>query len=227
MKFIIPVVSILPLFLTSPINAQDYTGIWQDNPVNTIDVNGGATIGSGFSGVNTSPANGAIIEGKVGIGTATPLQKLHVEGDLLVAGADLLFSQAAVTNVDYISYSDVANLGGGGVFTLFTDGVMGGQWDIPTGGLSAKGIYVDGQLGIGTTVPDQRLDVKGWIELGNEVTGVAGTAGSIRYHSSAKIQFHDGSQWIDLLASNNVDDDWTRSGGGVPTSIFCSGSTLT
>lgn len=196
--------------------AQDYTGIWQNNPVNTLDVNGGVTIGAGFSGVSASPPDGAIIKGSVGIGTAIPQHMLHVLGDVYVQGADLIFSDAGIGNIDHIHYTDVSNIGSGGVFSFYADGNMGGQWDIPTAGISAKGVYVDGKMGIGTTVPDQRLDVKGWVELGDEITGIAGTAGSIRYHSAAKIQFHDGTQWIDLLAANNVDDDWAKSGGGVP-----------
>lgn len=71
-----------------------------------------------------------------------------------------------------------------------------------------------GNVGIGTPMPNQRLDVAGWIELGNQTEGTAGTAGSIRYHSISKlIQYHDGTSWIDLLpASAAGDDDWLFSG---------------
>ncbi len=65
-------------------------------------------------------------------------------------------------------------------------------------------------VGIGTPSPNQKLEVAGWIELGNQTEGTTGTAGSIRYHSVSKlIQYHDGTSWIDLLpASAAGDDDW-------------------
>ena len=65
-------------------------------PVSTLDIKGNVTIGSGanYSGINAAPANGAIIEGNVGIGTYTPTKRLHVYGgDLRIDGS----STAAIT----------------------------------------------------------------------------------------------------------------------------------
>ena len=68
------------LLCTFPfLNAQN-VGIGQAAPISKLDVNGGLTVGAGYSGVSAAPANGAIIEGDVGIGTATPAGKLDVEG---------------------------------------------------------------------------------------------------------------------------------------------------
>lgn len=69
-------------------------------------------------------------------------------------------------------------------------------------------------VGVGTNTPNQKLEVAGWIELGNQTEGTTGTAGSIRYHSVLKlIQYFDGTSWIDLLpASAAGDDDWLYSG---------------
>lgn len=61
-------------------------------------------------------------------------------------------------------------------------------------------------VGVGTSSPQQKLEVAGWIELGNESEGSSGTAGSIRYHTAKKIQFHDGTTWVDLLSTNNSGD---------------------
>lgn len=52
-------------------------------------------------------------------------------------------------------------------------------------------------FGIDESNPTQKLDVGGWVEVGNETKGTAATAGTIRYHSSGKLQFHNGSQWVD------------------------------
>lgn len=69
-------------------------------------------------------------------------------------------------------------------------------------------------VGVGTSTPNQKLEVAGWIELGNQTEGVTGTEGSIRYHSVSKvIQYFDGTTWVDLLpASAAGDDDWLFSG---------------
>lgn len=78
--------------------------------------------------------------------------------------------------------------------------------------------YLSAQnVGIGTTQPNQKLEVAGWIELGNQTEGITGTAGSIRYHTVSKtIQYFDGTTWVDLLpASAAGDDDWTISGNNM------------
>lgn len=57
-------------------------GIGTTAPVNKLDVGGGMAIGAGYSGNNTAPSNGAIIQGNVGIGTTSAPQKLTVSGAL-------------------------------------------------------------------------------------------------------------------------------------------------
>jgi hypothetical protein len=50
-------------------------------PVNRLDVEGGAVIGSTYSGTNTAPSNGLLVEGIVGIGTSSPSNGiLHLDG---------------------------------------------------------------------------------------------------------------------------------------------------
>lgn len=61
-------------------------------------------------------------------------------------------------------------------------------------------------VGIGTSTPQQKLEVAGWIELGDESEGSSGTAGSVRYHSLGKIQFHNGTVWVDILSTGNSGD---------------------
>ena len=53
-------------------------------------------------------------------------------------------------------------------------------------------------LGIGTAAPAQKLDVEGWVEIGDESTGTVGTAGAIRYNSGGFMEYHDGTAWQQL-----------------------------
>ena len=59
-------------------------GIDQPNPTSKLDINGGLSVGSGYSGIFSAPSNGAIFEGQVGIGIATPAADLDVNGSLRV-----------------------------------------------------------------------------------------------------------------------------------------------
>jgi hypothetical protein len=66
---------LLAIFILVSIRPAAYAqnvGIGQTSPASKLDVNGGITIGSGYSGVSAAPASGAIIQGQVGIGTSSP-----------------------------------------------------------------------------------------------------------------------------------------------------------
>lgn len=55
--------------------AQQNVGIGTNDPKSKLDVKGGIAIGNSYSGVVAAPADGAIIEGTVGIGTSIPDSK--------------------------------------------------------------------------------------------------------------------------------------------------------
>ena len=91
-------------------------------PINSLDISGGAVIGSGaaYAGSATAPTNGLLVQGSVGIGTATAGNKLAVYGGNVVIGTTgngLLFP-------DGTFMSTAASGGGGGSGTyaasLFT-----------------------------------------------------------------------------------------------------------
>ncbi len=63
-----------------------FMGIGTRNAKNKLDVEGGAVIGAIYSGTNTAPVNGLLVEGRVGIGTTTPAQLLDVNGNIAVSG---------------------------------------------------------------------------------------------------------------------------------------------
>ncbi|MCX6277610.1 MAG: DUF1566 domain-containing protein [Bacteroidetes bacterium] len=47
-------------------------GVGTSNPLNKIDIAGNVAIGSSYSGSSAAPANGLLVEGKVGVGTNAP-----------------------------------------------------------------------------------------------------------------------------------------------------------
>jgi hypothetical protein len=133
--------------------------------------------------------------GKIGIGTASPAQTLDVNGDGLFQGGDasVWYGDKAVTlrqdanNAYLANMANFVNNGSesnGGLYLIGEGGVQlrygAGQ---PTG---SPGLALDatGNVGIGTTIPDERLHVIGTVytegTLFAEDTGLGATAVSGR-----------------------------------------------
>ncbi len=72
-------------------------------------------------------------------------------------------------------------------------------------------------VGIGTATPAQKLEVEGWIELGDETQGGAGpaTEGSIRYNNALDIiEYYNGTAWVSLGGGNTLDEAYDEGGPG-------------
>ena len=85
--------------------------------------------------------------GNVGIGTTDPSYPLHVNGDVLVQGADLVFSDGGSTNVDHISYSDGTYVNSGGYYVFNADTTI--RNEPATAAIKAEDAYFNGSLGVG------------------------------------------------------------------------------
>lgn len=73
-------------------------GLGATAPINLADVRGNMAVGT-YAGVNTAPANGLIISGSTGVGTASPGGKLHVVGTSFpVLFAEYSSSDTSVVN---------------------------------------------------------------------------------------------------------------------------------
>nr|VFK08724.1 MAG: hypothetical protein BECKLPF1236B_GA0070989_100411 [Candidatus Kentron sp. LPFa] len=153
---------------------------------------------SGFS-INdgTSNASRLFIEkatGKVGIGTVTPRKQLHVRAD--AADAAAIIENAATNGAGLIVSADSDPLR------------LGGKGDETGQHLIVKG---NGRVGIGTTTPQDKLEVKGnaRVEILRASQGFilppktdgfragAGDIGALRYNkASGAIEVWEGNQWI-------------------------------
>jgi hypothetical protein len=65
-------------------------------------------------------------------------------------------------------------------------------------------------LGVDKATTNQKLDVNGWLEVGNESAPGTGSAGTIRYNSNGRLQFHNGSTWVNLGVRLTKFTNWGR-----------------
>jgi hypothetical protein len=88
-------------------------GVGTSSPTNTIDVEGAAAIGSGYSGNQTAPTDGLAVAGNVGIGTTSPDAKLGI--------TNATDTQPIATFRDDAS-TEMANLTNNGILELSGNG---------------------------------------------------------------------------------------------------------
>ena len=117
---------------------------------------------SGFDGVEVD-SNGLVYkDGKIGIGTDNPAEKLDVRGDIIFNNNVLISSSDGSTNIDHIWHDDNTSFGTGGTWNFVSDSTRKatGNSAIQIGYLksSGGGHFLD-SVGIGTTNPQTRLEV--------------------------------------------------------------------
>ena len=155
--------------------------------VNTIVTSSANTFVSGDNIIlNTS---------NVGIGTATPMATLHVQGDFKATGN---------VEIGVVSYNKV--LGAGPIFTITTSDIML---------LGSTAVGTTGTVGVGTTVPETSLQVLGDVAIGksgeNAGPHTLFFGGLVNDASLAETvienRTHDGANGTELLLfkGNNAD----------------------
>ena len=135
-------------------------GIGTTAPQNKLDVEGGAVVGASYSGTNTAPTNGLLVEGDVGIGTTTPNANLHIFQN---NGNAVLQIEAQGGDQD-----PVVQFTGNGPLEYWTvgfDDSDGDKFKIGRGATLGTDdkltIQEDGNVGIGTTSPTAKLHIGG------------------------------------------------------------------
>jgi hypothetical protein len=188
---------------TYPDNPSLYTDIY-------YHISQGPTIeGHGFSKLSLAPDGATAMtlqsDGKVGIGTTSPGQKLDVNGSLHLSDGSLFSSN----NFGFLTDVGAAQTLKAGAIAITNN---------YTNNPPANGLYVQGNVGIGTTSPNSKLSVSGNADLtGNLTVGGSGTASNI----TVKKQNTPGTNLVVIGpdASNNGRIDLYNASGNPIVSI--------
>lgn len=141
-------------------------GIGTTAPKSKLDVTGGVTIGSNFSGNYMAPTSGAIIEGKVGIGTTTPQTSLEVTGAVTLSPSTTNFiadGNLTIGNNGYLRLTSSTDVS----ITAVTAGIQIGQMVIienanASGGNKIK--FLD-NTGVQLSSPNYNINPAGTLTL--------------------------------------------------------------
>lgn len=141
----------------------------------------------------------------VGIGTGTPLARLHISSTtsnplIINGGANMFFtlSENAI-NRGYIgSFSGNAEDVDFGTYS----GNFTGKVHLTTGGnIPRLTVGATGNVGIGTQNPTEKLDINGALRIGNTSSTLPGT---IRFNTANNdFEGYDGTRWRSLTSNTN------------------------
>jgi hypothetical protein len=166
--------------LTTPslVNAQNVgIGTASFTPLNRLDVKGNAVIGDTYSGGNSAPANGLLVEGYVGIGNATAPEMLSV-GNAAEFRVNSTGDISRIRNIPY-NWPTVQ----GAANTVITNngaGVL--NWTSPTATLYNETYFDYNTAGVTATTA-------GWVNLPGMSRTITLTApAKILCHSDGGIQ---------------------------------------
>lgn len=159
---------------------QGNVGLGTDTPESKLVVSGSASIGAGFDDL-TAPANGLIVEGAVGIGTASITSGQTIDAQ----GSSFMFRNggAISVNIRDSSNSQVPRLNFQQLTTTkgFIDSGTGLGSNIHIGTGSTRVLTINGtNVGISETAPGSKLSVSGGGSFGTSYdTTAAPTNGLI------------------------------------------------
>lgn len=189
-------------------------------PLNKLDVGGAMAVGASYAGVSTAPTNGAIIQGKVGIGTTAPSRILQTQTSDGSGVGFLITGKATDGTVDNTN----------GAAIVLSSNSSGNRQIALADSLTGSGVRILGQTGVGSIdgfnyVTSARQD----LQLGNDTTNVIalGTTFIIQHATQAALILN-GSSFGQLLnstgtlfiSSGTVNDIVIRANAAAQTARF-------
>lgn len=155
------------------------TGFNETNPVNVVDIGGGAVIGTNYAGTNTAPTDGLLIEGKLGVGTTAVSGSTQIDFGVSTTGTTTSILEVAndSTGDAFIRWALSTTRG----YSLGIDNSDSDKFKIGTAANASSGVdtgtlitlTTTGNLGIGTTTPVNKLDVEGAVAIGTSYSGTS------------------------------------------------------
>ena len=138
--------------------------------------------------------------GNVGLGLSTPASILDINGDFILRGSprriDFMANGSAVSGAAVAFNGTDLYMGPsltGSKFYVQADNDLHFRTKLDSDPYAIRmSIIENGNVGIGTSNPSEKLDVVGAINLGNTTTNNAGT---IRYNTSGDFEGYDGTNW--------------------------------
>lgn len=119
------IITALLLAASATTFAQQNVGIGTNDPKSKLDVKGGLTVGASYSGVNAAPTDGAIIQGRVGIGTSNPDTKAVLDLNASDKGMYL----PRLTNAQAAALGATLTASNNGLLIFNSDSKRAEYWD--------------------------------------------------------------------------------------------------
>lgn len=184
----------------------------------SANINGTTNYVVKFTGATTG-GNSQIFDNgtNVGIGTTTPLDKLHVEAGSVITngeGQGVIVDANGLNRVGLMKYGGLEGMLIGGSTSAIP--LRLGRW---TGGTIKAPTTVDvdmvisqtGNVGVGTTTPSAKLDVVGTVQI---VDGTEGAGKVLTSDASGNASWVDNVDPVEAWQTPTLINGWVNYGGG-------------